>query len=616
MATAPLPRSLDPLPDESVAGYVLRLSHRLNVPPGWLMYRTGLTGPRSPNYSNAGLSIAMSDDIAAEFARTTRLSLEEVTALTLACFNGRYPPVTRAMSASVVGRRPSETWLFQNSSRYCPDCLAGGGSPIQDAHGGSWKKIWQLPVVFACLEHRCYLRHQCFDCRRPISGDGGGRLLARAGDPSLHPLQCRNSLPGAEGERSRTDPACGGRLDRRPSLTAPTLMGRDMALQARMLRCLGAETSPREAAEYFTDLQLVTSLICVTWPLAESLAPRLAAHTVNSFLRRRAAQLGSNHWFQRFTALPVDATEAAALLEIAAAVLDSEDLAATLGPLVLSDRTQGRRAVWSEHFIRQAAPCSSRFSQAVAPLTHAVHGSHRRDTLPQSAGHGGFAPEHVPAYLPKLWLDEHFRRCEGISERLLRRTASVRLAQLTAQGSLDEAAEYLGIEAPRRASGGVQRWAHAKLDVFEFENALRDLAIGLDATVAWLVDYQHRREALKDWHLDQRTWDDLTASIPQTGTVEPRYDDLKRHVASIFVWTRITQGEHLFAPRPLETAQAIRTRQYWETRRNTMWSLLANPGVSPHFTLLGEALTEYADRLAATIDAERSARQMKHSLAN
>lgn len=29
----PLPRSLDPLPDESIIGFVLRLAHRLEIPP-------------------------------------------------------------------------------------------------------------------------------------------------------------------------------------------------------------------------------------------------------------------------------------------------------------------------------------------------------------------------------------------------------------------------------------------------------------------------------------------------------------------------------------------------------------------------------------------------------
>jgi hypothetical protein len=39
---ASLPRSLDPLPDESLPGYVLRLAHRLDRSPARIIELTGL----------------------------------------------------------------------------------------------------------------------------------------------------------------------------------------------------------------------------------------------------------------------------------------------------------------------------------------------------------------------------------------------------------------------------------------------------------------------------------------------------------------------------------------------------------------------------------------------
>jgi hypothetical protein len=42
----PLPRSLDPLPAESLPGYVLRLAHRLDMSPGRLAALTGLGNGR------------------------------------------------------------------------------------------------------------------------------------------------------------------------------------------------------------------------------------------------------------------------------------------------------------------------------------------------------------------------------------------------------------------------------------------------------------------------------------------------------------------------------------------------------------------------------------------
>ena len=40
---SPLPRSLDPLPDESLPGYLLRLACRLGLAPARVMQLTGLT---------------------------------------------------------------------------------------------------------------------------------------------------------------------------------------------------------------------------------------------------------------------------------------------------------------------------------------------------------------------------------------------------------------------------------------------------------------------------------------------------------------------------------------------------------------------------------------------
>ncbi|GAA0473819.1 hypothetical protein [Streptomyces olivaceiscleroticus] len=278
-------------------------------------------------------------------------------------------------------------------------------------------------------------------------------------------------------------------------------------------------------------------------------------------------------------------------------MLDSDDLRSSLVPLVLRDRTLNRTATWSERFAREQDACSSRLQEAGAPLTHAISGG--LSTRWSSAQQEGFAPEQVPAFLPKAWADHYFKKCDGISSRLLRRTASVRLAQISMGGSLDQAAEFLGIRGPASAAGSRRRWAHPKLDVFEFDTALHALATDMDLHVADLPDYRHRRQALQHWYLDEQSWHDLTSKVPPSSTTPARYDDLKRHIASIFIWSRTTQGEHLFAPRPMEDDQDCQTQRWWGARRNTMWCLLTNPGVSPHYTALATHLTEYADRLVA-----------------
>ncbi|MET9484328.1 TniQ family protein [Streptomyces sp. NPDC006638] len=60
-------------------------------------------------------------------------------------------------------------WVLTASSRYCPECLAGDGSTLQEGLGGSWHRLWRLASVFACLEHRRMLIHERPGCRHTRS---------------------------------------------------------------------------------------------------------------------------------------------------------------------------------------------------------------------------------------------------------------------------------------------------------------------------------------------------------------------------------------------------------------------------------------------------------------
>lgn len=84
----------------------------------------------------------------------TRLTDSQALALGLAAWRERYP--LPAAWAPVARRRlPADAWsLFAPATRYCPECLAGDGSPVQQSFGGPWLKTWHLPVVFACPAHR------------------------------------------------------------------------------------------------------------------------------------------------------------------------------------------------------------------------------------------------------------------------------------------------------------------------------------------------------------------------------------------------------------------------------------------------------------------------------
>ena len=86
----------------------------------------------------------------ATFAHATRLTASEAAALTLVPWAARYPPIGRALSRSSPETAIREPWLFSPGIRYCPSCLRGDGSPVQEQYGGPWRKYRLLPVAFAC----------------------------------------------------------------------------------------------------------------------------------------------------------------------------------------------------------------------------------------------------------------------------------------------------------------------------------------------------------------------------------------------------------------------------------------------------------------------------------
>ncbi|MGW4984764.1 TniQ family protein [Streptomyces mirabilis] len=178
---APLPRSLEPLPDESLPGFLLRLAHRLDLAPQQLARRVKLVTPEDPHarVSAANLLMMPSDRLHA-FAEAVRMTPADADALTLSSYADRYPALAQALARPGSIPRPrklAQPWLLMNHSRYCPACLAGDGTPVQNRYGGPWKRQWRLAVVFACLDHRTFLRTECPRCRLPaLSGRSGSAL--------------------------------------------------------------------------------------------------------------------------------------------------------------------------------------------------------------------------------------------------------------------------------------------------------------------------------------------------------------------------------------------------------------------------------------------------------
>ncbi|MYQ54707.1 MULTISPECIES: TniQ family protein [unclassified Streptomyces] len=339
----PFPLSLDPLPDESLPGYLLRLSHRLGTTPSQLAIMTGLLPTPGIGHMYfqipARFLINLCDtDRAATFGLVTKLSTEEVMGLTLAPLGARYGPLNldvmrRDDLAYLAVHNP---WVLTASTRYCPECLAGDGSTIQEELGGSWQRLWRLASVFACLEHRRMLIHECPGCRHPIHADLQRSLIPRIGDATLHPTQCRRTT-GPISRRGVLPPVCGTQLSSISTVKETKPLEPDLSLQRRLLELLTSVTDPRPmsagmpvtSAEYFADLHLLAALVLLSWPHTRELNPdggggEAIAHEVD----RRLAEVAENvvargrkgttlYWNHP----PADSTACAAVLGIAERLL-------------------------------------------------------------------------------------------------------------------------------------------------------------------------------------------------------------------------------------------------------------------------------------------------------
>jgi TniQ len=592
LSLRPLTRSLEPLDGESLAGYLLRLSCRLRLSPLRLAHLTGCASGTTGTITRR----RMLDLDVPQFAQATRLSSDEASSLTIASWAERYPPITR----SRTGQGPPvilDNWLFTVTPRFCPDCLAGDGSPIQQQYGGPWKKTWQLPVAFACPLHHRFLREAC---PVPHPGRTGiGTLIAFPGAVALHPAQCR--APREPQIKARTRPACGNRLDQPGGDDHGRPGPGTLDAQQRLLALLSPQHPAEDAFRTFTDLRLIGALVCMSWPLGRDLMDPRPAAMVDSHVTRQISGTRPKALDKQ----PASVLATAGLLTAAVTILDSPDLAGTVARHVEARKpSRPSKSAWARLIDRHHSACSPAMREAAEPATRA----YRRTAGPHSpkapSRAGAYRPEHVPALLEQHWYDKHLASLGYRGATTMRRAGSVLLVQWASGGSLGDAAGYLGIRLgrPQHSFGPeLARWLrdHGTKD---FMTAMLSLAARLDNTPG-LINYQARRKAMQGWCLDAETWQELTSRLPPVpGPVQPVLDDRKRQEASAFVWAHVTQGEPRFAPRPIEAGQPEPVRKDWAPRRGNTWHKLAHPGRIVHYAELSKLLIEHGDRLARDID--------------
>ena len=132
----------------------------------------------------------------------------------------------------------------------------------------------------------------------------------------------------------------------------------------------------------------------------------------------------------------------------------------------------------------------------------------------------------------------------------------------------------------RQSVHALHSWARSRPDPGEFQTALRQLADELDSA-PHLINYQRRREALSYWCIDPATWQQLLNRLGDTHVGQMGLGDHKRQAASIFVWARVTQGEHLLAPAPILDQLPPEVQKAWrDTLGHSCRAFLAGRGTA------------------------------------
>ena len=382
---------------------------------------------------------------------------------------------------------------------------------------------------------------------------------------------------------------------------------------------IGQHTNP---ARYFVDLRLASCLITSSWPAArDTLTPNPHAeraidehvqHTRNQIttLRRSGHTVRELALYDR---PPLDSATCAHLLTLAHQITTTAtiDTARTLLRPLLGHAPSGI-TVWIRQFLTGTGHCSPGLHTALGLETGARHvmknlGIRYRTRTPRPQP-VRFGIQHIPQHLLPEWHADYLAEITDAKPHLVRRAAAARLAQICVGGTATVAAELLGI--PRDATKNALTVVKQQLlhrDREKFDAAIHTIAGHLD-TATTRTDYDQRRDALKNWSISPDEWDALIAGLPtrprsSTGR-RPFIDwgESKRLLASVWVWVRITNGEHIFAPAIRPDLDQGRPGGTFIRQIHNRWPLINAHQPSGHYTALRQRLDAFADHLAKDID--------------
>lgn len=644
MALRTPPRTLIPLRNESLIGYLLRLSYRLELSPLELGQVLGLSTVNSRLPGR--LMLEIEPERATRFADRAGLTLAEVDSLTYRPDADVYPPVNRhahpnrkSWLPQVIGYEP---WLLSHSTRYCPQCLAGDGSTIQTRFGGAWSKYWRFAPVFACLTHERLLNHLCPVCAQPALTRNPiyyNQLIPTPASLDMHPATCRAPTEGGA--------PCPGRFDdpnqMEPIIADRSILPKLLALQKRLVSRLETNNArkniahscgqPVTAAQYFADLQATSTILATILlnPAITDPATRFASGLAGIYAELQVFSADTNrgerdpHFgtfshasFGTQTAIPLESAASGCLLALAESLLHAKTPSAVADRLqVLLDNADVRR--WTYNLRRWSNLGTFTSDGMKAAITSACRGPHapkatnalpakRWRSLRESLTAGitevpRFDINRIPQRLPEVWWTQHFDNRDGETALARRRLAIVTLTALAEKCPLSDALLRLDLGRQGFSLDALENGATLGADdLMRFRASVSALIHDLNSR-AVLTDYGRRRNAMRDWTLDGPVWHNLTSSMKGSALPQTTWGENKQLLCAIYIWCRVTEGEHLRAPilaRPFtSTAGHDPKRQYVRMT----WREFARARPHSYLHELMNRMNGHAEELIAAIDA-------------
>ncbi|MGV9565080.1 TniQ family protein [Streptomyces sp. NPDC003480] len=524
-----------PAPGEAFASWVYRTAATLGVAPGTAARALGLEY-RSNDRVPALFGILLTPASRHGLAQSAGLSAGVVEKMHLSRYAGTLldfealDPDDDKHPEDTLGKQ----WVLLSSSRACPRCLAGSDA---------WPLWWRLGIAAVCPIHRCLLIDTCPACGialRRGSQNMPGALVRRTRGV-LDPQECGNRRP--DPEKPRNPGACRQRIADIPTREVPRSLA---TFQHRALAIAdggAAHLTGRlvTGAEWFAALRFIAAVARLVVhddelrALPDDAAQALARVRDARHTRRRRFTSGG---VPDPGAGPATAAEAAALLALAAPVVDAPDR--NSGPPYLAmwasrltkDRVAGYHKSDPLRRLHRPMVMDEMMAATIPP--------HRRHIADDAVPASTLTFRHIPQRLDpgdyEKFLAAHL---PGAHVNNGRHIASLALARHAGAETWSQATQALGL--PTRARKTYARILQRTPEPEAFWEAVRALADRM--TDRGLIDYQARRTALSSLReVPGRTLAPILKPTGQLLTWQRR-----RHAAG-WLWEHLTGGQAADAP--------------------------------------------------------------------